>query len=184
MELNQASQQGSSFGWQISPTRSTVPCNFLNGQQKLEVSYSVVSTIYEEQQHVTIEQSREQQVIYMTEKKNGKNVTYHDLSHKEICLFFFDSKISGYGEVKLRVIIIDISHHYVHCGSGCLMKKRSTIKTKVNHCFFELSFFPPPKYMHCWKRTNTFMCEDFGKMRSSISQTVILKASASNKINR
>lgn len=64
-------------------------------------------------------------VKWMAKKEGWWNSsTYHDLSYKQIGLFFSDSKISGHGDVKLRVIIIDIGDDYVHSGSGCLKKKK------------------------------------------------------------
>lgn len=54
-----------------------------------------------------------------------KGHTYPDLAHEQIGLFLSDSKICGYAEVKLRVIIVDIGDDYVHSGCGCLKKKRA-----------------------------------------------------------
>lgn len=43
--------------------------------------------------------------------------TYLDLTHKSICLFLLNCEIQGQQRIELRVIIIDISHHYIHRSS-------------------------------------------------------------------
>lgn len=56
-------------------------------------------------------------------KEKQRYQTYPDLSNKNIGLFFLDSKISGYGQVKHGVIIVDISDDYVHSSSRCLKEE-------------------------------------------------------------
>ena len=57
--------------------------------------------------------------------------TYPDLSNEQIGLLLSHRKISGYGDVKLRVIIVDISDDYVHSCGGGLKKKERTNKIKT-----------------------------------------------------
>lgn len=57
-----------------------------------------------------------------------KCYTYPDLSYEQVGLFFLHSKISRYCEVKHRVVIVDISDHYVHSSSGCLKEKKTKQK--------------------------------------------------------
>lgn len=52
--------------------------------------------------------------------------TYLDLSYKQIGRFLLDRKISGCGEVKLWVVVIDISHNDVDGSRGRLRAKTET----------------------------------------------------------
>lgn len=61
---------------------------------------------------------------WLISKERQKHQTYRDLSYKQVGLFFLDSEISGCGEVKLRVVIVDISDDNVHSGRGCLEEQR------------------------------------------------------------
>lgn len=69
--------------------------------------------------------------------------TYPYSSYKQVGLFFSHRKIGRYGEVKLRVIIIDISNNYVHSSCGCLKEKQSNRehnKTNVIHFTVSVPF--------------------------------------------
>ena len=52
------------------------------------------------------------------------------MTYKQIGLFFLDSKIRGHGDIKLRVVVVDVSDDYVHSGGGCLKKEKNNKKHK------------------------------------------------------
>ncbi len=69
--------------------------------------------------------------------------SYLYLTHKSICLFLLNCEIKGQQRIELRVIIIDISHHYIH-RSGRGLKTRNLqvtsiiTRTPINNIFPEL----------------------------------------------
>lgn len=91
--------------WQSGSMTCTKQLDIQQKKEGTNVSYR--NTISQEQDHNSV-----------------KHYTYLYLSYEQISLFLSHSKISGHGEVKHRVIIVDISDNYVHSSSGCLKKKK------------------------------------------------------------